>query len=349
MANSKFESFLNGFDEKDWHVALTRRMPEIHEVDRAAVQIWFRFYPLSLFRYLQAAEDRDKALHGFAMQGDFELKDQIDSSHKFLYGHRYWKEVKEAIAEYAAGFSSDNADLYTVINDVSELAAKKAGALEPLVSGISIVGLMTVVQAGIDALKNAEGKIFLNNKYSGKTPDQIVAERAKDDSQGMFGFLKTIDKQFTVTWDENDPAATFKIIQNEEIASAAAKDQSKDWGSIDTRCIEGVIPVECRSASCGTCWVGVIGGKEKLSEVSERERKQMKVFGYNQPDDPRPFMRLACQAKASGNVTIVIPPWNGVFGKKVYGNVEDVDLEPATTAAKNLREKIASAMTNGGE
>jgi hypothetical protein len=83
-----------------------------------------------------------------------------------------------------------------------------------------------------------------------------------------------------------------------------------------------------------------------LAEVQRLERKQMKVFGYNQPDDAKPFMRLACQAKAHGNVSIVIPTWNGVFGKKVYHNVEEVELKPATTSAKRLRETIESATSN---
>ena len=69
----------------------------------------------------------------------------------------------------------------------------------------------------------------------------------------------------------------------------------------------------------------------------------MKVFGYNQPDDQKPFLRLACQARATGNVTVVIAPWNAVFGKKVRGNVEELELEPATTSAAKLRETIASA------
>ena len=115
---------------------------------------------------------------------------------------------------------------------------------------------------------------------------------------------------------------------------------------MDARCWEGVIPVECRSAACGTCWVGILEGEEKLSDVSRLERKQMKVFGYNQPADAKPFLRLACQAKAFGNVTIAIPSWNGVFGKKVYNNVEEVELEPATTSAAKLRETIASATEN---
>jgi uncharacterized 2Fe-2S/4Fe-4S cluster protein (DUF4445 family) len=72
----------------------------------------------------------------------------------------------------------------------------------------------------------------------------------------------------------------------------------------------------------------------------------MKIFGYNQPDEPKPFLRLACQAKAEGNVTIVIPPWNGVFGKKVRGDVEEVELEPNTTSAKRLREVVKSATSN---
>ena len=67
----------------------------------------------------------------------------------------------------------------------------------------------------------------------------------------------------------------------------------------------------------------------------------MKVFGYEQPDDPKPFLRLACQAKAFGNATIVIPPWNGVFGKQVYHDVEELELEPVTTSAKHLRETSA--------
>ena len=41
----------------------------------------------------------------------------------------------------------------------------------------------------------------------------------------------------------------------------------------------------------------------------------MKVFGYLDTQEPRPLIRLACQARAFGAVSIVIPPWNGVFGK----------------------------------
>jgi hypothetical protein len=62
----------------------------------------------------------------------------------------------------------------------------------------------------------------------------------------------------------------------------------------------------------------VLGGAEKLSPVVDRdERQRMKVFGYLESDDAKPLIRLACQAKAHGAVSIVIPPWNGIFGKFV--------------------------------
>jgi ferredoxin len=343
---TKFIDFLNKFNEKEWLATVEKLLPEIQEVDRNAVQIWFRFYPLELFRYLENAEDRDRAIQKFVMQGNFELKDQIDSSHKFLYGHRFWKETKDAIVAHCESSSNEDGDLVSAVKEIAKAAAKAAKTKECLTKSITLVGLMTLVQVGFDRFKAAEGKVHIDAKEAKKSAKEILAERAKDDSQGLLGFLKTVDKKFSVVYDETDNKAKFKIINDEEIASASARDQSKDWRSMDERCGEGVVPVECRSAACGTCWIGVLGGQEKLSEVSPRERRQMKVFGYNQPDDEKPFMRLACQAKAYGNATIVIPPWNGVFGKKVYGNVEEIELEPATTSAAKLRETISGAVNS---
>jgi len=344
--NHEFIEKLESYSEADWLSAVGSLLPAIHEVDRRAVQIWFRFYPLDLVRYLESAEDVEQAMKGINLEGDFGVLDKIDTSHRFLYGHRYWPQVKKAVqarAESGEAFS----DLVSEISDLANAIAKDAKVEISLTTAIASVGLMTLAQAGYDYLKNAAG---VTEKPSGsmtKSPDEIVAERAKDDSQGVFGFLKTIDKKFSVAFNAFASEGDFRIINDEEIASASQKDHSRDWQSLDSRCWDGPVPIECTSASCGTCWVGVVGGQEKLSEPSARERKQMKVFGYNQPDDPKPFLRLACQAKASGNVSIVIPPWNAVFGKKVRGNVEDVELEPATTSARKLRETIATAI--GGE
>jgi ferredoxin len=148
------------------------------------------------------------------------------------------------------------------------------------------------------------------------SPHQVMKRRARDDSQGLFGFARGPHKRWTVTFDEADPAATFTVINGQEIASAAQTDK-RDYKSREARCTpgEGPIPVECRAASCGTCWVGVLGGAEKLSPVVDRdERRRMAVFGYTDTTEERPLIRLACQARAYGAVSIVIPPWNGLIG-----------------------------------
>jgi len=340
---NRFENFLNKFDENNWLKSLSDLLPIIHEVDRNATQIWFRFYPLTLFNYLQSAEDKTTVVQKFVMQGNYELKNQIDSSHKFLYGHRFWKEVKNEITNRADTYNNEDTDLTNEIKQIAKAVAGKFKVSDSLTVGITTIGLMTLTQVGFDPFKNAAGEVIAPHGLLKKSPEQIVRERARDDGQGLLGFLKTIDKQWTVRYDESKDNGKFKLMDDEEIASGAARDQSQNWLAQDARCGEGVIPVECRSAACGTCWIGILSGAEKLSDVATRERKQMKIFGYNQGDAPKPFLRLACQAKANGAVSIVIPPWNGVFGKKIYGNVEEIELEPATTSAAKLRETIATA------
>src|SRR6185503_20123902 len=287
-----------------------------HEVDKNATQICFAFYPLSLFTALQQAEDKDQLAAQLLMKGHYELKDQIDSSHTFLYGHRYWPQVKKAVEAFADAADAGN---QTQLSDQILMVARETAAIvnvDPsLLIGITAVAFMTIQQAGLTAFKNAPGTMLLDKKHAKKSPDQVLSERAKDDSQGLFGFLKTIDKKWTVTYDENDASAKYKLNHDQDMAWGASDDRTRNWREIDPRRPEGPIPVECRSASCGTCWVGVLGGAEKLSDVAVREGKQIKEFGYIDTTESKPLIRLACQAKTYGAVSIVIPPWNGVFGK----------------------------------
>ena len=96
-----FETFLNRHDEEAWAATLATLRRSIHEVDRNAAQIWFALYPLSLFRALEEAEDRETLVQQLLLQGDYELKEQIDTSHRFLYGHRFWPQVKKAVEQHA--------------------------------------------------------------------------------------------------------------------------------------------------------------------------------------------------------------------------------------------------------
>lgn len=309
-----FENFLNQQDEEAWSAALTALLRSIHEVDRNATQIWFSFYPLGLFQALEQAEDPQKLVQQLLMQGNYRLADQIDSSHTFLYGHRFWPEVKGATLTHTREFSGQ-ASLADQILAVAQKAATAAKVDPSLVIGITAVAFMTIQQAGIEAFEQSPGTVMIDKKHKRKSPEEVLRERAKDDSQGLLGFLRTVNKKWTVTYDENDDAAKYRLNHVQDLAWGAADDRSKNWREIDPRRIEGPIPVECRSASCGTCWIGVLGGAEKLSDVAAREGKKIKEFGYIDTSEAKPLIRLACQAQAYGAVSIVIPPWNGVFGK----------------------------------
>jgi len=77
----------------------------------------------------------------------------------------------------------------------------------------------------------------------------------------------------------------------------------------------------------------VLGGAEKLSDVAALEYRRIKEFGYIDTEESKPIIRLACQAQAYGAVSIVIPPWNGVFGKHLEllkSDLEELQTETET-------------------
>jgi ferredoxin len=330
----EFEKFLDRQTEAAWARALEELAPSIHEVDRNATRVWFAFFPLALARAFERAADPEELARKLLMQGRYRLEDQIDSSHSFLYGHRHWRAVKEAAVEYADSFPAGaNVSLAEGIRAVARRAAERAKADESLLVGVAAVALMTVAQAGLEKFKASPGAVEVGGRFAGQSPEQVLRERARDDSQGLFGFLRTTDKRWTVVWNENDDTARFQMVDSQEIASAAVTDR-RDWSKVDPRCTvgEGPIPVQCRSASCGTCWVGVLGGAEKLSPVAERERKVMRLTGYVETDEPRPLIRLSCQAQGRGAVSVVVPPWHGMFGKYLRAQASGGDDEAARQA-----------------
>lgn len=334
-----FETFLNQHDEEAWSAALATLLRSIHDVDHNATQIWFAFYPLSLFHALEAAEDREKLAKQLLLQGDYELKHQVDASHHFLYGHRFWPQVKKAVEQHADSFAAAaSGQLADQILGVANGVAQQVKRDVSLLVGITAVAFMTVQQAGLSAFKAAPGAVVIDDKHAKKSPENILRERTKADSQGVLGFLRTVNKQYTVTWNENDSAAKYKLREGQDLAWGAADDQTRDWRAIDPRRIEGPIPVECRSASCGTCWVGVLGGADKLSDVAVREGKKIKEFGYIDTAEPKPLIRLACQAQAGGAVSVVIPPWNGQFGTYLRGS-QDAREKPLLYSQKQKTRK----------
>lgn len=314
MAND-FASALAQLDDAAWARTVTELQSAIHPVDRVATRIWFSFFPVKLWRALAASTDLAATFKKLTIKGQPLLREQVDTAAEFLYGYKYWPQVKAAVSEYAASANASQA-ISAHIKTVAQRVATQVKAPENLLLGITAVAFGTLQQVGAELFKKPAAAGNYSQRWS-KSADQIAAERQKDDSQGLFGFLKSVDKTFTVNIREGVPGNTFKVIHGQEVTMAAKQIPANQYAQ-DTRCKvgEGALPVECRSAACGTCWVGVLSPTEKITPPNQREQDRWRYFGYEgftgTGDSP---IRLACQLKATGNVTLVIPPWCGLIGK----------------------------------
>jgi ferredoxin len=303
-------------DSADWARAIATLLPAIHEVDRNATRIWFRFHPMALADAFGQTDDPQKLKQTLRLDGDYLLGDQIDTSHWFLYGHRFWPHLKAAVvkrAESSRGVA--NSDLATIIRDIAKDVAAAVRAEDSLVIGIAAIGLMTLEQVGLTTFRQTPGAVNAPSGLASRSPARILDARRKDEAQGLAGVFRGREKaHYAATFDERRADGRFTVIRQTPITNGAARD-TRDYSSGPRRCHEGPVPVECRTASCGTCWVGVLAGAEKLSDVEEQEAKLLKDCGYLTTVDTKPSIRLACKALVSGNVTIVIPTWNGFLVK----------------------------------
>lgn len=314
-AQNAFLSFLYQLDDAAWRKVVDELQPAIHHVDRRATRIWFAFFPVKLHQALADSLDPAETAKRLLIKGNHSLADQVDWSAEFMYGHRYWPEVKRAVAGYAMAANSTT-PIADQIREVARNVAQNVKASESLLVGIVAVAFGSLQQVGLDLFRHpaAPGKY---GKDWNKSAEKVVEERAKDDNQGLMGIFRSVNKTFTVNFREQTPGCSFKILNQQDV-TMAGRNYKGDHAAQDSRAMqgEGPIPVECRSASCGTCWVGVLSDTGKISPPTQREIDRWRYFGYEgfTGDNDSPI-RLACQLRASGNVTLVIPPWNGLIGK----------------------------------
>ncbi len=298
-----FSSHLAQFDN-DWLPALAELAPDFHPVDSDAVWIWFQFYPLSLL-FLTATDETKERLEAFyQLRGAYRLADVAQTSHNFLYSHRYWPDAKRAVVSTPL---SRHSDLVGLIRAIAAKIEAPAGLALP----ISAIAVMTVRQIGSDFLR-----VPYTPPADPRSAEKVLNDRATDAKGGFLSRSKP-----RVIFNESKTDAWFPLIPSQHITAAAEQDKRPHHES-DERCYigNGPIPVDCRSGTCGTCWVGILGGNELLDKPDTYERERMEYFGYwetpfHQPEAQRPLIRLACQTIAQGSCSIVIPPWNGVWGK----------------------------------
>ena len=307
-----FRAFLNQHDETAWDGVLADLEPSLHPVDREATRIWFGFWPLKLRRLLRETTDETATAREYLLDGRYRLEHQLDESVDFLYGSIYWDHVKEALLQRSE--SAPGRNLERLGSEIRKLAGGVAAQLKveaSLLLGISAVGFMAFQQVGEQPFRN--GSASGTSRTKRPKPGKILKRRNRTTSQGLFGFLRTVNRRFTVRFDEAKRDATFSCIEGQDLSSASAGDE-RDYQTRDHRCIAGPIPAECRVASCGYCWIGVLSGRENIIEVSAHERRRLNYFGYldsSSHEEAHPVIRLACQSKCYGDVTVVVPPWNG--------------------------------------
>ena len=136
-------------DDADWKKVVDELQWAIHPVDSRATRIWFAFFPVKLHRALANSPNRPRRRERLLLKGKYSLADQVDSSAEFMYGHRYWPNVKRAVAEHAVTAIS-TAPFADQIREVARKVSDNVNAPESLLVGIVAVAFGSLQQVGLD-------------------------------------------------------------------------------------------------------------------------------------------------------------------------------------------------------
>jgi hypothetical protein len=219
-----FEAHLAGFSPADWTSAVDTLASEIHPVDLDATRIWLAFFSAA----------RPAALA--ATMGDWRLEDNIDSSHTFLYGHRYWPQAKRAVLAMSAE-SSYPALLPEIITKVADHTSRTSSVDRDQLIGIATAGLMTLRQCGIEKFGSGKGVVQLPMDVEARSIRQVMRRRRLQRSRGLLALLLGRRNRFRMTFDENVEGAAFDVMSGETIADRAPS---------------------------GTSWIGILAGADEL-------------------------------------------------------------------------------------
>lgn len=265
-----FEAHLAGFSQADWATAANTLAPEIHPVDIDATRLWLAFFPIDITAALAGA------------MGTWRLADHVDSSHTFLYGHRYWPQTKRAVLAMAAEDSWPGT-LPEIITKVADHASRTSSVDRDQLIGVAIAGLMTLRQCGFEKFGSGNGAVQLPMNIEARSIRQVLRRRRLQRSKGLFGFLRGSRNRFRITFDENSLKADFDLMAGDDIAAKAPK---------------------------GVSLIGVLAGADRLSPVeAATEGKELQALGCAgiRGASGAPIVRLAKHVRPQGDVTFVVP------------------------------------------
>jgi ferredoxin len=259
-----FVDHLSGYGPGDWANAIESLTPKIHPIDLNATRVWFPFFPGG------------------------PNPDQVETSHTFLYGHRFWPQVKRAILA-AAKEAQWPAVLPDLISSIAEHATRTTQVDRDQLLGITAASLLSLRRAGLDVISASSSVVQLPPWSHVRSIRQVRRARASQRWR-LFGALFGT-RRFRVRYSEASPDASCDVGDGASIGSALP-------AALQT----------CGASCSGACTIGVLGGAEYLSPMAASEAQQLQAAGQVvvKGVGGDPLIRLACHARPHGDVSIVL-------------------------------------------
>ncbi len=176
---------------------------EIHPIDRDATRIWFAFFPLDLHLALESADDASRRGARARPDGPWRLADQISASHRFLFAHRYWPQVKSAVQTAFTGSGPE--DLAALVSAVAEAAARTARSRSGVPAGHERRGAHDAAAGWRRRVRGRAGHRPSVRTRCGSCR-RIRSEAAAPGTTGRacLDLPGGINKRWTVTFDESE-------------------------------------------------------------------------------------------------------------------------------------------------
>src|SRR5262245_17784796 len=130
---------LDQYSVAAWADARESLLPSIHAVDRDAVRIWCQFHPLPLADAFTASNDREQLPRQLRITGEHDLKTLCDTSHWFLYGHRFWPRLKQVVLAWLDHPHSTTGGLAAITKGLAGEVAAGESVGSDLTLGITFV------------------------------------------------------------------------------------------------------------------------------------------------------------------------------------------------------------------
>jgi hypothetical protein len=99
----------------------------------------------------------------------------------------------------------------------------------------------------------------------------------------MLGFLRTVNKKWTVTYDENDDRAKYRMNHVQDLAWGAAADSSRNWREIDPRRVEGPIPLNADPRRVGRVGLVYLAARRSCRTSQRVKERRLRSLGTSIP------------------------------------------------------------------